>query len=142
MRLPALVLTLATFAVGCNFPGGPSDELERAVAAYNDHVRWGRFEKASAFIKLKQRPHFMELYEGSDETLHIDDLEVKSIDFTAGEKKAKVSINARYFKTPSVTLQKKNWLQRWERDNDSWWMVSPPEEPFFPQAASQPEGRS
>lgn len=138
MRLFALTLTLAFAALACTMPSGPSEELERAVSAYNDHIRWARFEKASAFIKLKQRAHFMELYEPSDETLHIDDLEVKSIDLAPGNKKAKVTINARYFKTPSVTLQKKKWVQTWQREDDAWWMVSPVEEPFFPSPTSQP----
>ena len=142
MRTAALTVTLALGIVACNMPSGPSEELERAVAAYNDHLRWARFEKASAFIKPKQRAHFMELYEPSEETLHIDELEAKGIDLQPGNKKAKVTINARFYNTPSVTLQKKKWLQVWLREDDAWWMVSPVEEPFFTAPGSQPSSQS
>jgi hypothetical protein len=131
----SVAFLLLSFAA-CAPPSGPAEELDRAVAAYNDHLRWARFDKASAFIKLPKRPRFMELYEPSEETLHIEDIEVKNVDLQG--KKAKVVVQARFYKSPSVTLQKKRWVQLWQRDDDAWWVVSPPEDPFFTSASSQP----
>src|SRR4051812_29701511 len=86
----------------------PQEVLEKTAFVYNEHVRWKRFDKASRFVTDKERPGFMTAFEPTEDTLNIDDMEVKSIDWD-GEQKATVTLNVRFYKLPSVTLVKEKW---------------------------------
>jgi hypothetical protein len=126
------------FLAACGATGPtPQEVLDRTVFTYNQHLRWKRFDKASRFVSDKARKQFVELFEGSEDTLSIDDLEVKSVD-PDGPTKMKVAVEARYYQLPSVTVQKRKWVQIWHRKGDEWWLEENPLGPFFPEAATKP----
>lgn len=111
--------------------------LDKTVYTYNQHMRWKRFDKAAQFVITALREKFTKTFEGSEDTLNIDDLEVKDIDFT-DPNKVKVTVETRFYKLPSVTLEKKKWVQTWVRQGDEWWLEQNPLGPYFPDPASQP----
>jgi hypothetical protein len=133
MRALACLMFVACSSLGPS----PQEILDRSVFTYNQHLRWKRFDKAASFVDKPGRDAFTKVFEGSEETLSIDDLELKSIDYE-NDKRAKVVIEARYFKLPSVTLQKAKWVQVWERREDDWWLIEQARGPFFPEPASAP----
>jgi hypothetical protein len=132
--LPLALSFLA--ACGATSPS-PQEVIDRTVYTFDQHVRWKRFDKASRFVSQAARDQFLKSFEGSEETLSIDDLEVKDINFD-GPNKVTISVEARYYKLPSVTLQKKKWVQTWEKKGDDWWLEDNALGPFFPEAASKP----
>ncbi len=135
MRYSILILT---FLAACGATGPtPAEILDRTVFTYNQHLRWKRFDKASRFVGDEARKLFLKSFEGSEEQLSIEDLEVKDINFE-GDNKVRVSIDARYFKLPSVTLMKKKWIQVWEKKNDDWWLSENSLGPFFEDPSSKP----
>jgi len=118
----------------------PQEVLDRSVFSYNQHMRWKRFDKAANFVDKPQRDDFTKTFESSDEVLNIDDLDLKSIDYETAQR-AKVTVEARYFKLPSVTLQKTKWVQIWELRDDDWWLIAHAKGPFFPESSSGPASR-
>lgn len=131
--LPLLLLV----ACGVGSPT-PQEVLDRTVYTYNQHLRWKRFDKASRFVADAARVEFMKRFEGADEDLNIEDLEVKEVAFET-DVRAKVTIEVRFFKLPNVTVQKHKWHQIWlKKGEDDWWLEENVFGPFFPDASSKP----
>lgn len=126
MRIFLVALLLLS---GCAPTVTPADELDRTLRAYNGHLRWKRFTKAVAFLPKEKRDEFMEVFEPSEDQLNIDDVEVKHVDID--KDKAKVSLEARFYRLPSITMEKVRIVQKWERIHGAWWLVSPADVPFF-----------
>ncbi|MCC6810225.1 MAG: hypothetical protein IT381_22535 [Deltaproteobacteria bacterium] len=138
MREVARPLICVAVFVACGVTGPtPQEILDRTVFTYNQHLRWKRFDKASRFVGDEARAAFVKTFESSEEALSIEDLEVKEIDFETPNR-VRVSVDARYFKLPSVTVQKQKWVQIWEKKGDDWWLADNALGPFFPDAASKP----
>jgi hypothetical protein len=127
------------FLVACSSPLSDAETLDKTVMVYNQHLRWKRFSQAAVFLPDKQRAPFLKLHEPSEETLNVDDLEVKNIDWEKDGARAKVTVSVAFYKLPSVTLQKKKWVQIWERHGKDFWLMNDPKEPFFEEPETKTE---
>jgi NTF2-like N-terminal transpeptidase domain len=133
-RVIGLVLAFGFLSNACTTLGpSPQEVLDRSIFSYHQHLRWQRFDKAANFVDKEQRESFTKNFEGAEDTLSIDDLEIKDIKYEDDEH-AKVTVETRFFKLPSVTLQKTKWVQEWVRKGEEWWLVKNARGPFFPDA--------
>lgn len=123
----AVLLLMSAYA--CQPPVTPADELDKSLRAYHGHLRWKRFSKAAAFVSKDQQEKFIEVFEPNEDQLNIDDLEVKNVDIE--KDKAKVTVEARFYKLPSITMAKARVVERWERIGGNWWLASDAQVPFF-----------
>lgn len=137
VALGLLVLSPGLFACAGAMGPTPQELLDRTIFTYNQHLRWKRFDKAADFVAQGFRKDFGKAFEDSEETLSIEDLEVKDLSYEK-ETRAKVTVDARFFKLPSVTVTKAKWVQIWEQRDEGWELVENPVGPLAEMPASQP----
>lgn len=103
-----------------------TEHLAPSVRGYNQSLRWKRFDRAAAFLPVKQRSAFLARYAAAEGDLHIDDIEVRDIQLLLDEQPpaAEVLVVAHTYLLPSTVLTRTIQRQRWELEDDTWLLVS------------------
>ncbi|MFO0723864.1 MAG: hypothetical protein U1E65_08790 [Myxococcota bacterium] len=119
----ALSLGLLVFAACASQQKGLSDKLQEAVEAYNHAFRWKNFERAVLYIPSDLRADFMTAYEDDQESLQVDDWQVRGVKWE-GEKAAVVSIRISYLLLPSTAIKNVTLAQHWANIDGNWVLES------------------
>jgi len=119
MRRLLFVMVLAT---ACGGAQKDQETLTESIRAYNDGIRWARFEVAASQLPPKQRGEFVDEMDERADNLKITDYEIVKVD-TRGPKEAKVQIKVSWYLDDVGTLRETHAVQTWERHGKQWWMV-------------------
>lgn len=119
--MKSLVLFLTIAACGGLSPKA-GETLGDSVRAYNDGVRWERFEVAAVHIPPKQQSQFVD---EADERAH--DLKITEYDIVRveqkGDREAHVQIKMSWYKNSEGTVHETHAMQTWERHGKDWLLV-------------------
>ena len=66
-------------AVGCSTFQQAGIPLQPSVAKFNDHLRWKRYDAAARLITSEEQPTFYEALSEVEETLDIQNIEVRHV---------------------------------------------------------------
>ena len=119
MRRLLFVMVLAT---ACGGAQKDQETLTESIRAYNDGIRWARFEVAASQLPPKQRGAFVDEMDERADNLKITDYEIVKVD-TRGPKEARVQIKVSWYLDDVGTLRETHAVQTWERHGKQWWMV-------------------
>lgn len=122
-RLPWAILGLcAALSGGCATQSSQRAELGKAVAAYNELMRWKKFDAASAF--RKDAVDFIARYAAAEDDLSVEHIEVRAISFPPVEDGddpvGEVLVMAQAYLLPSTVLEKIFMKQKWTYNGDRW----------------------
>lgn len=123
--MKAMHVVLAVISVGLAACGGPqrdSDTLQESILAYNEGVRWERFETAASSLPPKLRSEFVDEMDTRAKDLKISQYDIVRVDKPT-KKTAKVHIKVAWYKDSEGTLRETHAVQTWERHGKAWWMV-------------------
>ena len=98
------------------------EDLTDSVRAYNDGVRWERFEVAAVAVPPPQRSQFVDEMDERAADLKITDYEVVKVS-PRGEREARVQIKLSWYRSSDGSVRETHALQTWERHGTAWWMV-------------------
>ncbi len=114
---------LAVLIVLCACGAAPaSDTLAETVRAYNEGVRWGRFEVAAIHLPAKERSKFVDENDERAKDLRITEYDVVNVD-QKGSKEAKVHIKMSWYSDREGTLHETHAVQTWEKKGREWLLV-------------------
>src|SRR5688572_9021496 len=109
ITMAALGATLMALGA-CASVQARKDELVSAVSAYNQFMRWKKYDGAQTFRLPEDQPDFMARYSQAEDDLHIESMETRSVTFPPVEKdapmQAKVVVVAHAYLLPSTVLEK------------------------------------
>lgn len=116
LALTALLITTACAGTGSG------DTLRASVSAYNQNLRWKRFNSASHFVPAKSRAKFLERYLSAEDDLHIQSMEVRDVTSYVkdGSPVADVVLVAKAYLLPSTVVEKVTIIQHWSHIDGAW----------------------
>lgn len=118
--LLVMVLALSGLGLGC----GPRDRgmnLKDAVRAYNQHLRWNRFEAASSFVEISKRAEWLATRTAGSAGLHFTDIQVVRLQKPdAEEKSVEVLVALSWYRMPQTTVQRAVYAQVWQELEGRW----------------------
>lgn len=119
MMIAVAAVTLAACAGGYS----SSDQLQRQVDVYNNHIRWGRTYSAATQVREDVRPGWLQAHRAWGPDLQIADYEV--IDSTIEEDGvAMVRVTVSWYRPTQSELQTTLLAQRWRREARVWQLES------------------
>ena len=118
--MKAMLLVLLLTACGAAPRAG--DTLVDSIRAYNDGVRWGRFEVAASHIPAKERSQFVDDSDERAKDLKITQYDVVNVE-QKGEREAKVHIKMEWYSDREGTVHETHAVQQWEKRGKDWMMV-------------------
>jgi len=123
--IPSLVVSAAlSLTAGCaaaNQAHG-AESLSESITAYNDSMRWERFELAAGAIPPRERPQFVDDMDERAHEVKITEYDIVRVD-PHGEREAKVQIKMSWYKASEGTVHETYALQTWEQRGKAWMMV-------------------
>ncbi len=105
-------------------------ELESALRGFHKNLRWARYEKAAYFVAEDFKQSFLGRYEEHGEDFHITLLEIKDLEMKSADREkeepvhAIVDVEQHWYKEPNMTVQKERFIERWDRQQSGWRLVS------------------
>ena len=117
------LLFVTVLVAACGGAQKNQETLTDSIRAYNDGMRWARYEIAASQIPPKERAEFVDEMDERGDNLKITDYEVVKVD-TRGAKEAKVQIKVSWYLDNIGTLRETHAVQLWERQGKVWLMVS------------------
>jgi len=135
-------IAMLVFLIGCGAAPRSGDTLVDSIRAYNDGVRWGRFETAATRIPAKERSQWVDDSDERAKDLKITQYDVVNVD-QKGEREAKVHIKMEWYSDREGTVHETHAVQTWERRGKDWLMVDEArlkgtEMPGLPEPLSEP----
>jgi hypothetical protein len=121
MKTILVALTLALSA--CGGAQRDSDTLQESILAYNEGVRWERFEAAASALPPKERSAFVDEMDQRAKDLKISEYDVVRVETKKGSKTATVQLKVAWYKDSEGTLKETHAVQTWERHGKAWYMV-------------------
>lgn len=138
-------LSTIVIVAGCgSLSPHPTDPLDDSVRAYNDSVRWGRYEVAANFISPKERAQFVDDADERSKDLRITQYDVVQVERTSA-RAANVHVKMEWYKLSEGTLHETHAKQTWEQRGRAWLMVQEArvrghEMPGLPEPPAEPPG--
>ena len=133
-----LALLATVLAAGCTHYVSPEKKLQRAVASFNDGVRWQHWESAASHLPPGERTSFIRAREAEGESLRITDYEIRNVQRDEIGDKATVSIEFVWHRYPSLTMHRTRVTQTWEYKESTWLRTS--QEEAAPEEEEEPKG--
>ena len=124
MRSASLIsIVTSALIAGCGAAAQPASEgLSETITAFNDSVRWERFETASDAIPLKERTQFIDDMDERAHEVKITEYDIVRVE-PHGQHEAKVQIKMSWYKSSEGTVHETYAKQTWEQRGKSWMMV-------------------
>lgn len=90
-----------------------SEDLKDAVRAYNEALRIGDVDAATAFIPAPDRPAFLETAARLLKEVRFTDVKVGQIEFPQGSSEATVTVTRSYYRLDELTEKQESLNQVW-----------------------------
>lgn len=114
------MLALSVLAACASAKSG--DTLAESIRAYNEGVRWQRFENAAVHIPPKERSEFLDEADQRTKDLKITEYDIVRVE-KKSEKTAEVQIKVSWYLDNEGTLRETSAVQTWEKHGKTWWVV-------------------
>jgi len=113
---------LAVCLVAACASAKPGETLAESVRAYNEGVRWQRYDNAAIHVPPKERGQFVDDLDERAKDLRITDYEIVRVD-QKSNKLASVQVKMSWYLDSEGTLRETSAVQTWERHGKTWWVV-------------------
>lgn len=123
MSTRSMLLILALITPACGAPQREAESLTDSIRAYNEGIRWQRFEVAASQLPPKERSQFVDDMDARAKDLKISEYDVVKVEPQRGARSAKVQVKVAWYKDSEGTLRETHAIQTWERHGKEWWMV-------------------
>jgi hypothetical protein len=113
-------LVFVLLLAACGATPKQTDILIESSTAYQEGVRWGRFEDAALYLRPEQRDAFLDERDALGEDLRIDDYEVIRVHMASGQKSARVRVKYTWHLDSVGKVHESVTEQSWTRDGTRW----------------------
>lgn len=121
--LPRLTLFLFTIIMSSCAGAQPEKDLPYRVQVFNEHLRWGRFDRAAEFVVPMRRSDFIAEREEQADKVRLSECEILSVR-RGDPNTATVRVELRWNSVDSTIVQKSILTETWKRAGSTWFVVS------------------
>ena len=119
-----ILLIILTLTAGCSTFQRAGLPLQPSVTKFNDHLRWKRYDAAARLITPEQQTTFYEALADVEETLDIQNMEVRHVSVQHTEPvKARVIVRSESTQLPSTIVRTTTQTQIGEHRPEGWVIV-------------------
>ncbi len=123
-----LRLAFPLIVVFINLSCGPIQQsksnLQEAVLAFNEGVRWGRLQEVLPRIHPDSVDHFVEMHKEFGDDIKVSDYEILNANHDDKNKKADVSVRISWYRESEMVVRKTMLVQHWEEHGQDWIMLA------------------
>ena len=120
----SVILVLILLSAGCSTFQRAGIPLQPTVAKFNDHLRWKRYDAAARLITPEEQSTFYEALSDVEETLDIQNIEVRHVSVQHTEPvKARVIVRSQSTQLPSTIVKTVTQTQIWEHRGQGWILI-------------------
>lgn len=119
-RLTLLAALAAIALAGCAAAQRKTEPLADSVRAYNDSVRWQRFDDAATRLPPDRRDDFLDQRDQLHEDLRISDYEVIRVRNDAKGRRARVQIKYTWYLDSNGKVHETHAVQTWHQGDEVW----------------------
>jgi hypothetical protein len=123
VRARALLIALAGIALagpGCAATQRKAEPLDYSVRAYNDGVRWQRFDEAATRLPADRRDDFLDQRDQLHEDLRVSDYEIIRVRHDSKGRQARVQIKYTWYLESSGKVHETHAVQTWHQGDTVW----------------------
>jgi hypothetical protein len=106
----------------CTNPMKEQESLTDTVRAFNENVRWERFDRAAARLPPKERAARVDEWDERAKDVKITEWELVKID-PRGDRAARAQIKLSWYRESEQILKQTQEVQTWERHGKVWLLV-------------------
>ena len=117
-----LLAALWLMSAGCAHQTNPGEALFKSAKAFNEHVRWKRFQLASKFLPPTKRDRWLVGMQAAGETLRIVDYRMAPVRVGANTSIVDVYFSSYRINNPVIERQRRR--QWWVFKSGSWLLES------------------
>lgn len=99
------------------------EELVRSVTDFHQHLRWRRYNEASAYLPEADKGRFVGQFEEVDETFRVVEYEIRSVEFGKDGKRATSKVEVQWLREPDMRVHKDKIEERWEAREGRWLLI-------------------
>jgi hypothetical protein len=119
-RLTLLAAIAAIALAGCAAAQRKTEPLADSVRAYNDSVRWQRFDDAATRLPPDRRDDFLDQRDQLHEDLRISDYEVIRVRNDPKGRRARVQIKYTWYLDSNGKVRETHAVQTWHQGDEVW----------------------
>lgn len=122
-QVGALVVALAGIALagpGCAATQRKTEPLADSVRAYNEGVRWLRFDEAATRLPADRRDDFLDQRDQLHEDLRISDYEIIRVRHDPKGRRARVQIKYTWYLDSRGKVHETHAVQTWHQGKEIW----------------------
>jgi hypothetical protein len=131
----AFVALVSFFSLFACSGAQPEKDLPYRVEVFNEHLRWGRFDRAAEFVVPMRRAAFIQEREEQAEEVRLSDYEIISVR-RESPTTAKVRVSLMWNRLDSTIIKKSVLEETWTKAGSTWFLVS-----MKTQAPKKPKSR-
>ena len=123
VRALALLIALAGIALagpGCAATQRKAEPLDYSVRAYNDGLRWQRFDEAATRLPPDRRDDFLDQRDQLHEDLRVSDYEIIRVRHDSKGRQARVQIKYTWYLESSGKVHETHAVQTWHQGDTVW----------------------
>ncbi len=123
VRALALLIALAGIALagpGCAATQRKAEPLDYSVRAYNDGVRWQRFDEAATRLPPDRRDDFLDQRDQLHEDLRVSDYEIIRVRHHSKGRQARVQIKYTWYLESNGKVHETHSVQTWHQGDTVW----------------------
>ena len=102
---------------------GKAEPLANTVRAYNDAVRWQRFQVAAAHVPASRQDHFLDQRDRIHDDLRINDYEVIRVRYDQNGSRARVHVKFVWHRDSEGIVRDTHAVQTWHRQGKHWLLM-------------------
>ncbi|MSP17083.1 MAG: hypothetical protein EXR73_10820 [Myxococcales bacterium] len=130
-------------ASGCATGRGTGEELLAGARAYQDGLRWRRYDEAALRRLPGEREAFLDQRDELDADLRIDDYEIERVLLQAARSAATIQVRFTWHREPEGIVHETVVEQAWTKRDGIWMLVDEerkrgPEMPGVPEPLEEP----
>jgi hypothetical protein len=123
VRALVLLAALAGFALagpGCAATQRKAEPLADSVRAYNDSLRWERFDEAATRLPADRRDDFLDQRDQLHEDLRVSDYEIIRVRNDDKGRRARVQIKYTWYLESRGKVHETHAVQTWHQGTEIW----------------------
>ncbi|HEY4242329.1 MAG TPA: hypothetical protein VGM88_21070 [Kofleriaceae bacterium] len=121
MKRFALVLIVATVAA-CAGSQSDRETLDETIRAYNEGMRWQKFDAVAALRPPKERAQFVDDMDVRSKDLKITEYDIVNV-VAKGTREARVTVKLGWYRESEGILKDTTSTQVWEKHGKTWLLV-------------------
>jgi hypothetical protein len=110
--------------LGCAGMAKPTEDLMYDLRAFQDGLRWRKYEQAAQYVPPAARDRFLDAHDEVDADLRIDDYELERVKLDEGQLRALVRVKYTWHLDSVGAVHDTVVDERWEKEGKAWRIVA------------------